>query len=116
MIMTYFMALGDRPVRSAEQRDMVLLGKRRDAAGRSPKATFGRDKFNAEGPHSMIGAIRLWCAAPRHEPLLAGGEFLAGETGHYQGPLVLVPTTGGPQSNEKGRPGGRPFGTRRDAG
>jgi hypothetical protein len=40
----------------------------------------------------MIGAIRLWCAAPPNrfmgrEPLLPGGEFLSGETGHYQGQL-----------------------------
>jgi len=41
----------------------------------------------------MIGAIRLWCAAPPNriwgrEPLLPGGEFLSGETGRYQWSLV----------------------------
>ena len=46
MISTYFMAVGDRPVRSAARRDAVPSGKRRDAAGRSPTATFGRDKFS----------------------------------------------------------------------
>ena len=69
---------------SAAQRDTVLSGKRRDAAGRSPKATAGRDKFTTGGV-----AIRLWCAAPpiQHmgrEPLLPDGEFLSGETGQYQ--------------------------------
>ncbi len=87
--MTCFMAVGERPVRSAEQRDTVLSGKRRDAAGRSPTVTAGRDKFSTEGV-----AIRLWCDAPPNqymgrEPLLPGGEFLSGETGQYQGPLVL---------------------------
>jgi hypothetical protein len=62
----------------------VPSGKRRDAAGRSPTATEGRDKFTTGGV-----AIRLWCAAPPNqnmgrEPLLPGGEFLSGETGHYQ--------------------------------
>jgi hypothetical protein len=61
----------------------VPSGKRRDAAGRSPTATEGRDKFTTGDV-----AIRLWCAAPRREPFLPGGEFLAGETGQYQGPLV----------------------------
>ena len=88
------MAVGDRPVRSVARRDMVLSGKRRDAAGRSPTATGGRDKFTTGGV-----AARLWCKAPRREPLLPGGEFLSGETGQYQGPLVLyqgplIPTHG----------------------
>ena len=39
------------------RRDTVLSGKRRDAAGRSPTATEGRDKFNTGGV-----AARLWCA------------------------------------------------------
>jgi hypothetical protein len=73
------MAMGDRPVRSDARRDAVPSGKRRDAAGRSPMATEGRDKFTTGGV-----AIRLWCAAPRREPLLSGGEFLSGETGQYQ--------------------------------
>ncbi len=30
---------------------------------------------------------------PRREPLLAGDEFLSGETGQYQRPLVLVKGT-----------------------
>jgi hypothetical protein len=79
------MTLSDRPVRSAARRDTVLSGKRRDAAGRSLRVTEGRDKFTTGGV-----PIRLWCAAPRREPLLPGGEFLAGETGQYQGPLVLA--------------------------
>ncbi len=54
------MAVGDRPVRSAARRDTVLSGKRRDAAGRSPMATGGRDKFTTRGV-----AIHLWCAAPQ---------------------------------------------------
>ncbi len=83
LILTCFMAVGDRPVRSAKQRDTVLSGKWRDEAGRSPTATEGRDKFTTGGVE-----IRLWCAAPRREPLLTGGEFLAGETGQYQGPVV----------------------------
>ena len=82
LILTCFMAPnpigGDRPVRGAKQRDTVLSGKWRDAAGRSPTATAGRDKFTTGGV-----AIRLWCAAPpiQHmgrEPFLTGGEFLAG--------------------------------------
>ena len=56
MISTYFMAVGDRPVRSAARRDAVPSGKRRDAAGRSPTATSGRDKFATGGV-----AARLWC-------------------------------------------------------
>ena len=37
------------------------------------------------------GTSRLPCGhVPRREPLLAGDEFLAGETGHYQRPLVLI--------------------------
>ncbi len=50
------MAVGERPVRSATRRDAVPSGKRRDAAVRSPTATFGRDKFTTGGV-----AIRLWC-------------------------------------------------------
>jgi hypothetical protein len=73
------MAVGDRPDRSDAQRDTVLSGKRRDAAGRSPTATVGRDKFTTGGV-----SIRLWCAAPRREPLLPCGQFLSGETGQYQ--------------------------------
>ena len=84
MISTYFMAVGDRPVRSAARRDAVPSGKRRDAAGRSPTATGGRDKFPTGGV-----AIRLWCSAPRREPLLPGGEFLPGEIGRYHCRLVL---------------------------
>jgi hypothetical protein len=57
----------------------ILGYDRRDAAGRSPTATGGRDKFTTGGV-----AIRLWCSAPRREPLLPGGEFLSGETGQYQ--------------------------------
>ena len=83
MISTYFMAVGDRPVRSAARRDAVPSGKRRDAAGRSPTATFGRDKFS-----TGCVAIRLWCSAPRREPLLPGGEFLPGEIGRYHCRLV----------------------------
>ncbi len=73
------MAVGDRPGRSAGRRDTVLSGQRRAAAGRSPTVTEGRDKFITGGV-----AIRLWCAAPRREPLLPGDEFLSGETGQYQ--------------------------------
>ena len=67
----------------------MLPGKRRDAAGRSLRVTEGRDKFPTGGV-----PIRLWCVAPPNqilgrEPLLPGGEFLSGETGQYQGPLVL---------------------------
>ncbi len=83
------MAVGDRPVWSAARRDTVLSGMRRDAAGRLPTATEGRDKFTIGGPVSWMGAIRLWCAAPPdqimgREPLLPDGEFLSGETGQYQ--------------------------------
>ncbi len=60
MISTYFMAVGDRPGRSAAQRDAVPSGKRRDAAGRSPTATGGRDKFATGGV-----AARLWCTHPQ---------------------------------------------------
>ncbi len=43
------MAVGDRPVWSAAPRDRVLSRKRCDAAGRSPTATRGRDKFTIGG-------------------------------------------------------------------
>ncbi len=89
LILTCFMAVGDRPVRSPARRDAVPSGKRRDAAGRSPTATAGRDKITIGGV-----AIHLWCAAPPdrtlgREPLLPNGDFLSGETGQYQGSLVL---------------------------
>ena len=54
------MAVGDRSVRSAARRDAVPSGKRRDAAGRSPTATSGRDKFVTGGV-----AVRLWCTHPQ---------------------------------------------------
>ncbi len=56
MISTYFMAVGDRPGRCGPPRESVAKGKRRDAAGRSPTATSGRDKFATGGV-----AARLWC-------------------------------------------------------
>ncbi len=34
--------------------------------------------------------LRLWCTAPRREPLVAGVECFSGETGQYRGPLELV--------------------------
>ncbi len=51
------MAVGDRPIRNAGRRDTVLSGKRRDAAGRSPTVTRGRDKFTIGGVASDCGAL-----------------------------------------------------------
>ncbi len=50
--------------------------------------------------HRRPGEIRhrvrrapLVVHVPRREPLLPGGEFLSGETGQYQRPLVLDATS-----------------------
>ncbi len=49
------MRLGARPVRRAVRRDAVASGKRRNAAGRVPRRTEGREKFVTGGV-----APRLW--------------------------------------------------------
>ena len=67
LILTCFMAVGERPVRSDARRDAVPSGKRRDAAGRSPTATEGREKFTTGASRSASGAphprIGYWGAS-----------------------------------------------------
>ena len=53
--MTCFLRLSARPVRRAVRRDTSVSGKRRNAAGRVPRRTEGREKFVTGGV-----AVRLW--------------------------------------------------------
>jgi len=83
MIMTYFMALGERPVRSAAPRDAVPSGKKRNDATEQGRPAFGGAAWRFAGvapldrcPTSLFASLHLETPICPIKPIQIGRKVL----------------------------------------
>ncbi len=88
-------------ISSSEGKSVFLLNGKRSDIQYWQNGLISRDVdidlFHRREIRHRVGAVRAVVRVPQGGRDAPGGEFLSGETGHYQRPLVLKPFASAPE-------------------